>query len=42
MTSKIGPAERKHVRKFYLKEKANEENLIPHKKSRKIPRSKYR
>ena len=31
MTSKIGPAEREHVRKFHLKEKANEENLIPHK-----------
>ena len=31
MTSKIGPAEREQVRKFRLKEKANEENLIPHK-----------
>ena len=31
MTSKIGPAERDRVRKFHLKEKANEENLIPHK-----------
>ena len=31
MTSKIGPAEREQVRKFCLKEKANEENLIPHK-----------
>ena len=31
MTSKIGPPERKHCKKFHLKEKANEENLIPHK-----------
>ena len=31
MTSKIGPTEREHGRKFHLKEKANEENLIPHK-----------
>ena len=31
MTSKIGPAEREQVRKLRLKEKANEENLIPHK-----------
>ena len=31
MTSKIGPTEREHGRKFHLKEKANEENLILHK-----------
>ena len=31
MTSKIGPTEREHCKKFHLKEKANEENLIPHK-----------
>ena len=31
MTSKIGPIEREHYKKFHLKEKANEGDLIPHK-----------
>ena len=30
-TSKIGPTEREHYKKFHLKEKANEGDLIPHK-----------
>ena len=30
-TSKIGPIEREHCKKFHLKEKANEGDLIPHK-----------
>ena len=37
MTSKIGLTEREHCRKFHLKEKANKENLIPHKNCVKYP-----